>query len=202
MAVHKVLIWTSSDVFHRCYTARIYIKSIKNTNLAHLFGLNEFRISLALATQQFNLILSFFHSEWLLIQNRGKKKHDLIPDGIFELVKNEKSYIYGVEIDLANETPQYITKHKIQRYRKYLSFNIPIWNYQLFKVIIIAPGVRRLRLLAKEIIKYQSEKYFLLANLECFENEEDFFSSFYFASDFFNEELLQNKKSTCKLFIS
>lgn len=120
----------------------------------HLMCLNRVRVLMTVAAREPRapFALSTFRPEWDLLAERHAALIELVPDGIAQLVDAAgQTTVVAIEADVGTEAPTVIAK-KIIRYDNYARSGQPLYGYDITSVIIVAPGERRVRSLARAVI--------------------------------------------------
>lgn len=121
--------------------------------LDHLLGINEMRVLFTLATRDegapFTLVS--FRPEWELAAERHAGLLGVLPDAMLELedVRGGR-HVAALEVDLGTEAPTVVAK-KVSRYEAYARAGQPLYGADVRTVLIVAPGVRRVRSLARAV---------------------------------------------------
>jgi len=161
---------------------------IKHVNLDHRFGINSFRISLALAAQRNpGVELGFFKPEQELKGIQIPNLLPLLPDAIFMLRDlrsgSGRKHFFSFEYDLAGENPSYWVKYKIQRYLEILEGGFLFYGMNRFRIVVVVPSARRLRSLGKAAFRAGARVDFLLAVESQLSEDTVFTRTFYYPDE-------------------
>lgn len=118
--------------------------------LDHLMGINRMRICLTVASRLVSYApLRAFVAEWEL---RARGTAPLVPDAILKLAdRNGVRHFLALEVDLGSENPTYVSERKLKTYARHVALGQPVQGVEIELVVLVAPGVRRLRSLARAI---------------------------------------------------
>ena len=121
--------------------------------LDHLLGVNRMRVCLTAASRLLPYApLRAFVAEWELGVRRRSEAVELVPDALVKLAdKDGRRHFVALEVDLGTENPSYVAAHKLRMYEKHLLVGTPVCGVDIELVVLVAPGARRLRSLAKAI---------------------------------------------------
>lgn len=119
--------------------------------LDHLLGINRVRIALTVASRHAPAVaLRSFVPEWEL---RRLGSSPVVPDAMMKFAdsRGDRHFI-ALEVDTGTENPSYVAEKKLrQGYEPLVATGMPILGARVALVVIAAPGVRRLRSLARAI---------------------------------------------------
>lgn len=121
--------------------------------LEHLLGVNRMRVCLTVASRALaHEPLRAFVPDWELQATRHAALIGLVPDAIAKLadVAGRRRFV-AIEVDTGSENPSYVAR-KIVAYEQHMLGGLPIYGTQIERVVVVAPGLRRLRSLARAMV--------------------------------------------------
>ncbi|MCC7538132.1 MAG: replication-relaxation family protein [Deltaproteobacteria bacterium] len=123
------------------------------SQLDHLFAMNEVRVYMTLAARsRSDVRLASFRPSWELMRERHSGVVGLVPDALVELeVEGQGVRAVALEVDMSTESPAYLARRKLGRYRALLGAGVPVYGHADVAVFVVARGERRLRALASAL---------------------------------------------------
>lgn len=121
--------------------------------LEHLLGVNRMRVCLTVASRALpHEPLRAYVPDWELQAMRHTALVGLVPDAIARLrdVRGANRFV-AIEVDAGTENPSYVAK-KLVAYEQHMRAGLPIHGADIERVVLVAPGARRLRSLARAIV--------------------------------------------------
>lgn len=121
--------------------------------LEHLLGVNRMRVCLTVASRALpHDPLRAFVPDWELQRGRHAALVGLVPDAIARLrdARGENRFL-AIEVDTGTENPSYVAK-KLVAYEQHVLAGLPIHGAPIERVVLVAPGHRRLRSVARAIV--------------------------------------------------
>lgn len=121
--------------------------------LDHLLGVNRVRVCLTVVSRGLSHDpLRAFVPDWELQAMRHAALVGLVPDAIARLrdARGEDHFI-AIEVDTGSENPSYVAK-KMVGYEQHILAGLPIYGAAIERVVLVAPGCRRLRSLARAFV--------------------------------------------------
>jgi len=136
--------------------------------LDHLIGINRMRVCLTAASRELAYEpLRAFVPEWELRAARHGSLLKIIPDAVLKVAdRHGVRHFIALEVDTGSENPSYVAGKKLRAYEHAMRAGQSICGADIELVVLVAPGTRRLRALARAIEKASVRSPVALGDLD------------------------------------